>query len=155
MKITTRFIFSVFCTLLLTGISGCSNQGRYIKGPDGKMYYELPESRNTEDHCRVASRFSRRIAESRSHPETRDGQTITVPHDPKSSRADFEKDLKDVERFTEVGKRNYDKILELLGRILDTGEFKDKSPESVESTIYGECMEQMKNGTWFKKTLRI
>lgn len=145
----------MFCALLLIGVSGCASQGRYIQGPDGTTLYQLPASTGDKDHCRVAGRFSKKIAESRSHIVFRDGQKFVVLNDPKSSRADFEKDLEDVERFTEVGKRNYDKILELLGRILDTDEFKDKPPESVESTIYAECMEQMKNGTWFKKALHI
>ncbi len=139
-------VFFVLCFSLFTG---CANQGRYVQGPDGNTHYQLPASRDHEDHCRTASRFAKRVAQSRSHPEFMDGKEFIVPHPPASSRVDFEEDLKDVERFTEVGKRNYDKIHELLDRIIDGSEFKDVPPETVQLTIYSECIEKMANKTWF------
>lgn len=150
MKTVPLLAFFVLCFSLFTG---CVSQGRYVQGSDGNTYYRLPQSRDNEDHCRTASRFAKRVAQSRSHPEFRDGKEFVEHHSPTSSRADFEEDLKDVERFTEVGKRNYDKIHELLDRIIDSDEFKDVPPETVQLTIYSECMEKMANGTWFKKSL--
>jgi len=146
MKTTLFTTFFAVCALLL---SGCGGGGRIVTGPNGEIFYQLPPSSSTEDHCATAGRFSKKVANSRSHPEIRDGKTFIVFHDPKSSRADFEEDMKDIERFTPVGKRNYEKIQELLFRILDTDEFKKETPEQVDTAIYQECMLKMTNKTWF------
>src|SRR3989304_25006 len=92
-------VFFVLCFSLFTG---CANQGRYVQGPDGNTHYQLPASRDHEDHCRTASRFAKRVAQSRSHPEFMDGM-----------------------------------------------ESKDVPPETVQLTIYSECIEKRANKTWF------
>lgn len=138
--------FVVFCALL---ISACAGGGRMVAGPDGNMYYQLPKAQDSEDHCKTAAGFSRRVAQARSHLEWRDGKKFIEQHEPKSARLEFDEDLKNVERFSEEGKRNYNKINVLLTRILETEEFKNASSEEVESLIYRECMEKMANKTWF------
>lgn len=149
MKPALWAVLFISCFSLLIA---CGGGGRMVAGPDGNIYYELPQSRNHEDHCRGASGFSMGIAQRRSHLEFRDGKKFVIPVNKEAARKDLDDELANVAIFTEIGKRNYDKILSIFDRVIIQGEFDDKTPEQVGAMIYDECMRRMEDGTWFKKS---
>jgi hypothetical protein len=115
------------------------------------VYYELPKARSVEEHCSGASIFSMSIASQRFHIEIRDGKQFLFENDKEAVRKDLESELEGVATFTEEGKRNYSKIMELFNRIIMTDEFMGRTPEDVRKEIYQECTFKMAHGTWFKK----
>ncbi len=148
MKSCVSLVSFVFCILIVTG---CNNSDQRVQGPDGKFYRELPKARNYEEHCQGAGVFSMVIASRRSGLEIRDGEPFIVENSKEAIREDLDNELEGYATFTEEGKRNYAKIIELFNRIIMTDEFKGRTPEDVRKEIYEECTFKMVHGTWFIK----
>lgn len=145
----TTMIRQAFIALCVVMFVGCANNGRFVQGSDGTTLYELPKASSNEEHCHGAGVFSKQIAQQRFFTGIREGKEFVIPNSKESARKDLDAELAGVATFTEEGKRNRDKILELFERIM-TQEFVDKTPEQVGQTIHDECMQKMADGTWFK-----
>lgn len=108
-----RWVFIVLGVLVF---AGCANNGRFVQGPDGNSYYELPRMRNHEEHCHGAGVFSKRIAQWRFRKELREGKEFIIPNSKESARKDLDDDLKGIVMFAEEKERNLKKINELFDR---------------------------------------
>lgn len=147
------FALLVLLFVGFSAITGCAPGNHLVEGPDGKFYTELQKSRNNKEHCQSVLEFCVELTEQRSHLEFHDNKQFTVVHSKESMRQDFDARYRGLETFTPRGKRNYDKMEELFNRIIIHDEFSGKTPEDIGRVIYGECMQKMSEGTWFRGQL--
>jgi hypothetical protein len=137
--------------LLTLTFSGCMTKNlNIIEDPDGNMVYQLPESRDAKDHCDSVKSFAIKEASGRSFFFYKDDdKKVEVKNNLEDAQADLTASLRNVDKFTPRGKRNYNKMLSVLKQIYDRKDLLDKSPEQVGEIIYHECIIKMNDKTWF------
>ena len=131
-------------------VTGCVSNIKYIKDPDGNMVYQLPESRDAEDHCDSVKGFAMETAIGRYFSVYKnDEEKVVIKNKLEDAQADLAAKLRHSDNFTPRGKRNYDKMFSLTEQIYIRKDLVDKTPDQVGEIIYYECMKKMADHTWF------
>ena len=141
-----KLLFIVFAFIFI----GCTTNIKFIEDPQGNIVYQLPESRDAEDHCASVRGFSMETAMGRSfNVYKNDKEKVVIKNKFEDAQADLAAKLRHSDNFTPRGKRNYDKMFSLTEQIYIRKDLVDKTPDQVGDIIYTECMEKMANKTWF------